>query len=80
MTTTTQEQPVVRQLFNTPQASAYLGGTPSPNTLAQWRSQGGRGPKFVKLGKLVRYERATLDAWLAANTHTGTGNTGAQSY
>lgn len=79
MTTTTQAQPVVRQLLNPQEASAYMGGKPTPNTLAQWRSQR-RGPKFVKLGKLVRYERTAIDAWLAANTHTGTGNTGAQSY
>jgi len=35
-------------------------------TLAQWRWQG-VGPAFVKVGRLVRYRRSDVDAWLAAN-------------
>jgi excisionase family DNA binding protein len=35
-------------------------------TLAQWRWQG-VGPAFIKVGRLVRYRRTEVDAWLAAN-------------
>lgn len=32
-------------------------------TLARWAGEG-KGPKFVKLGGLVRYRRADVLAWL----------------
>jgi excisionase family DNA binding protein len=36
----------------------------SPETLAQWRSQG-RGMPYVKLGRnLVRYEESALKNWI----------------
>ncbi len=28
----------------------------------------GRGPRFLKLGKMVRYRRCDIEAYLAANT------------
>lgn len=28
----------------------------------------GRGPRFLKLGKMVRYRRLDIEAWLEANT------------
>lgn len=33
-------------------------------TLEQWRWRG-IGPRFLKLGRLVRYRRSDVDAWLA---------------
>jgi len=36
-------------------------------TLRKWRSQK-RGPQFVKLGVLVRYRPADVDAWIAAQS------------
>jgi len=48
-------------------AGAYLGGAASPvsiRTLQRWRLEGG-GPRFVRVGRLVRYRRSELDAWLA---------------
>jgi hypothetical protein len=45
-------------------AAAKLIGL-APETLVQWRYRG-RGPFFVKVGRLVRYRRADLAAWLAA--------------
>jgi predicted DNA-binding transcriptional regulator AlpA len=35
----------------------------APNTLAKWRVTGA-GPKFVKIGRAVRYDPADLDVWL----------------
>ena len=32
----------------------------------------GNGPAFVKLGRIVRYRRQTLDQWLAENEVTST--------
>lgn len=59
------------------QLAAYL----TPSEVAQWLNTTiahlarmrceGRGPAWSKLGrKLVRYERAALDSWLDAQTHT----------
>jgi predicted DNA-binding transcriptional regulator AlpA len=40
----------------------------SRSTLQSWR-YGGRGPRFIKLGRMVRYRPADIEAYLAANTH-----------
>jgi len=54
-------------LYDTKQAANYLGF--SDRTLSNSRSSGLLGgvkaPKYRKLGKSIRYERASLDAWLA---------------
>lgn len=34
-------------------------------TLADWRFRK-KGPTFVKVGRLVRYDQADLDAWIEA--------------
>ena len=39
----------------------------SPVTATKWRRRPD-GPPFVKIGRLVRYRRADLDAWLDART------------
>ncbi len=36
-------------------------------TLANWRSQG-KGPKYLKVGRHVRYRMPDLDAWLDAQS------------
>lgn len=77
MTTTTQAQPVARQLLNNDETADMLNV--SRRTLPVWRVQG-KGPQFIKIGKLVRYERTELDAWIRANTHSNTSRNGAQSY
>jgi excisionase family DNA binding protein len=38
-----------------------------PNTLTKWRITG-RGPEFVKIGRIVRYRKSTLDSWLERKT------------
>lgn len=40
-------------------------------TLHQWAYLG-RGPAYVKVGRMRRYLKAEVDRWLAANRHTGT--------
>jgi excisionase family DNA binding protein len=40
----------------------------SRSTLQSWRYSG-RGPRFIKLGRMVRYRVADVHAYLSANTH-----------
>lgn len=37
-------------------------------TLEQWRYRR-TGPRFVKVGRDVRYRQVDIDAWLAGKTH-----------
>jgi excisionase family DNA binding protein len=39
----------------------------SRSTLQSWR-YAGRGPRFIKLGRLIRYRTADVDAYLHAQT------------
>ncbi|KAB1653249.1 DNA-binding protein [Pseudoclavibacter chungangensis] len=49
--------------LSTEQASAFLGGRPSPKTLANWRSLG-IGPAYIKYGDgLVAYLVEDLEAF-----------------
>lgn len=52
-------------MLTTKQAAKVLGL--SPLTLSTWRCRG-QGPKFVKLGNLVRYRKNDLDTWLRERT------------
>lgn len=54
-----------------PRELAELAGV-RETTLAQWRHRAkkeptapARGPRFVKLGRLVRYPAASVQAWLS---------------
>lgn len=39
-------------------------------TLEKWRQEG-RGPAFIKIGRLVRYRQSDIDSWLNAQTVSG---------
>lgn len=54
----------------TPKELAEWRGT-TVATLAQERYKG-TGPKFIKLGKTVRYSETHVKEWLDANTHQRT--------
>lgn len=54
-------------------AAKFLGL--ATQTLDNWRSTG-RGPRFVKLGTRVVYQRADLEAYLAANKRQSTARAG----
>lgn len=47
--------------MNTDAAGAYL--SVSPRTLAVWRCEG-KGPRWHSVGRLVRYHRDDLDAFM----------------
>lgn len=53
------------QNFDTNEAAAYLGC--SPAALRLWRSQG-RGAKYFRAGRLIRYRKAELDKWIEKNS------------
>lgn len=54
-------------------AARNLGVT--ENCLAKWRCCGG-GPKFVKIGRRIRYRRVDLDAFIGARVRASTSDTG----
>jgi excisionase family DNA binding protein len=43
----------------------------SQRTLQAWRTRG-EGPRFLKLGRSVRYTEQELDSWMAARTMANT--------
>jgi predicted DNA-binding transcriptional regulator AlpA len=51
-------------LGSTEEVAEYLGDIPV-RTLVQWRYKG-IGPKYVKVGKYVRYRWSDVEAWLAS--------------
>ncbi len=53
-------------LFTPPEAAAYIGVT--ENTLSVWRCVGRYAIPFIKVGRLVRYRRSDLEAWLESRT------------
>lgn len=56
--------------ISTEKAAEYLGGM-KPNTLEGWRVRG-VGPRFIKIGRLVRYSISDLDAYLEAHSRQST--------
>ena len=61
-------------LFDEEGAAAYIGGDNSPistRTMQRWRLEG-VGPTFVKLGRMVRYRKSDLDAFLEARVRSST--------
>ena len=54
------------ELLSTPEAADYIGAR--PHSLEIWRASGRYRIPFVKVGRLVKYRRADLDAWLKSRT------------
>jgi predicted DNA-binding transcriptional regulator AlpA len=61
----------LKTYLTTKQAADILGY--SEQTLAQSRSSGvlggGKAPPYIKRGKMVRYVRAELDAWMSGGIY-----------
>lgn len=55
------------QLFNPPEAAAYIGV--SVDTLSVWRCVGRYNIPFIKVGRLVKYRKSALDSFLDSRTH-----------
>ncbi len=54
-----------RNLLNEEQAAERLGV--KVKTMQQWRHFG-RGPKYVKVGRLVKYQPADIEAYIKSRT------------
>ena len=56
-------------------AANYLGGEQplSIKTMQRWRLDG-RGPSFIKVGRLVRYSQESLDQYLAGQVRRSTSD------
>ena len=59
------------EFLTTSQAAAYLGV--SKPRMEGWRCHGG-GPPFTKLGRIVRYKRSELDAFMRAHQRRRTSD------
>ena len=53
-------------LFTSPEAAEYIGV--SESTIVVWRCTGRYKIPFIKVGRLVRYRRSDLEAWLESRT------------
>jgi predicted DNA-binding transcriptional regulator AlpA len=60
----------VDQIFDSRGASQKLAS--SPRTLEGWRAQG-RGPRWIHLGRAVRYRESDLAAWISSRPAQGGG-------
>jgi len=63
---------MTREVFDTEGAAEYLGVS---RQLLELARVDGDGPRYAKLGRLVRYRRAALDEWLIGRErkHTAEG-------
>ena len=66
----------VRDVMTTEQAADYL--QMSRQRLEIWRHHG-KGPRFVKLARMVRYRRNDLDFWLEQHVRDNTIDEGGLS-
>jgi len=62
------------RLMNQRDLAAYLGKSTAWCERARWA---GEGPRFVKLGRHVRYRADDVLAWIEANARTSTSGEGA---
>lgn len=56
-------------LLTPKETSEYLGV--SPDTLSVWRCVGRYNIPFIKVGRLVKYRKSDLDAWLEKRVRGG---------
>lgn len=61
---------MAHQELLTPEDTAKFLGL-RPHTLATWRCTGRYDLPFIKMGRAIRYRRADVEAWLAANQRLG---------
>lgn len=47
----------------------------APRSLESWRLRGG-GPRYVRVGRLVRYRHTDVSDWLAARERASTSDPG----
>jgi predicted DNA-binding transcriptional regulator AlpA len=68
------QNPFASEWLDSRQLAAEIGV--AAVTLKAWRAVG-TGPAYVKVGRLVRYRRSAVAAWLASRTVTSAGSVSA---
>lgn len=68
-TTTLPASITERRFLDTPQLSELLNV--KQKALEHWRNRG-KGPKYIKAGKFVRYDEADVLAWLEEQKRSNT--------
>ena len=63
--------PCAQNLLNTEEAAQYL--RTQPQTLENWRCNKRYALPYVRVGRLIRYRREDLDAWLSKREIRPTG-------
>jgi hypothetical protein len=71
----TERRTEPRETYITPEKladsiSKILGSVITEKTLANWRSAG-KGPEFIKVGRRVRYDLRSVNAWFEAQRRNG---------
>jgi len=62
---TANDNQAAPEFFDEKSLCAFIGI--SSVTATKWRAKA-KGPPFIKVGRLVRYRRSDVDAWLRACT------------
>lgn len=52
--------------FNARELAQHLGI--SMPTVQRWRKEG-KGPPYIKIGQIIRYEKQAVEAWLDKQSH-----------
>lgn len=63
------QEKTVPKLLDTSEVANLL--TNKPNTIEGWRIKG-MGPRYIKIGRLVRYRIEDVNAWIEAQERTST--------
>lgn len=66
--TSTQTDSDVPQMLSRAQAAVYLNV--KPQTLSMWACTGRHSLPFIRCGRLTRYRRSDLDAWIQGRRGT----------
>lgn len=61
----TESSSYLNRLFTTEQAANFLGISPRTLESMRWK---GTGPKYVKVGRLVRYRIDDLESYISSRT------------
>jgi predicted DNA-binding transcriptional regulator AlpA len=57
--------PRVRHL-TTEELAERIGGKTTPRTVEDWRLDG-KGPRYIRVGRTIRYREADVEAWELAH-------------
>lgn len=63
----------MKQLMTAQEAGEYVRH--AVQTLAKWRCYG-QGPRYVRVGRSILYDRADVDAWLDTRMRHSTSDPG----